>query len=138
MALRHAAVFMKAGSYVIRPKSSAPLLIWRRSIARIVPSLIGRSYVLPVRLSVIVRVSLAKSIASGEPNRSRNLSLMEIAESGVNGCACDDRRGLRTQSARSESCERRAVFAGQQELAFAEAAFRSDEERRCFDLHRRP
>jgi hypothetical protein len=33
-----AAVFMNAGSYVINPKSSAPALIWRRSIARIVPS----------------------------------------------------------------------------------------------------
>jgi hypothetical protein len=38
MALRQFAVFMKAGSYVISPKSSAPVLIWRRSMARIVPS----------------------------------------------------------------------------------------------------
>jgi hypothetical protein len=38
-----AAVFMKAGSYVIRPKSSSEVLIWRRSIARIVPSATGIS-----------------------------------------------------------------------------------------------
>src|SRR4051812_4526803 len=48
---------MNAGSYVIRPKSSAWALIWRRSIARMVPSWIGRSYFLPVRLSTIVSVS---------------------------------------------------------------------------------
>jgi len=41
MALRHAAVFMKAGSYVIRPKSSSPVRICRRSMALIVPSVIG-------------------------------------------------------------------------------------------------
>jgi len=29
---------MKAGSYVISPKSSGDALIWRKSIARIVPS----------------------------------------------------------------------------------------------------
>ena len=52
--LLHDAVFMNAGSYVMRPKSVGCSLIWRRSIARIVPSLIGRSYDLPVRLSVIV------------------------------------------------------------------------------------
>src|SRR5262245_20314067 len=57
MALRQFAVFMNAGSYVIRPKSSAPFLIWRRSIARIVPSWMGSSYCLPVRLSTIVRVA---------------------------------------------------------------------------------
>ena len=48
---------MNAGSYVISPKSSAPVLIWRRSIARMVPSWIGSSYFFPVRLSVIVSVS---------------------------------------------------------------------------------
>src|SRR4051794_2797375 len=46
----------------MRPKSSAPVLIWRRSIARIVPSLIGRTYCLPVRLSVTVRVSAMQRI----------------------------------------------------------------------------
>src|SRR5260370_42689033 len=55
--LRHEAVFMNAGSYVIRPKSSSWTLIFRRSIARIVSSVIGTSYVFPVRLSVMVRVS---------------------------------------------------------------------------------
>src|SRR6516225_7187428 len=58
MALRQLAVFMNAGSYVIKPKSFALTLIRRRSIARIVPSWIATSYVLPVRLSVIVSVSL--------------------------------------------------------------------------------
>src|ERR1017187_6500085 len=57
MLLRHDAVFINAGSYVISPKSSGPVLICRRSIARIVPSWIGTSYFLPVRLSTIVSVS---------------------------------------------------------------------------------
>src|SRR5437588_8795358 len=61
MALRQFAVFMNAGSYVIRPKSSGPALIWRRSIARIVPSWIGSSYFFPVRLSTIVSVSAIRS-----------------------------------------------------------------------------
>src|SRR5262249_46192177 len=66
IALRHSAVFMNAGSYVIRPKSSGPVLIWRRSIARMVPSWIGRSYFLPVRLSTIVSVSaIGVSVVSG-------------------------------------------------------------------------
>src|SRR5262245_40190051 len=39
------------------PNSSAATLICRRSVALIVPSWIGTSYCLPVRLSVIVRVS---------------------------------------------------------------------------------
>jgi hypothetical protein len=38
IALLHDAVFMKAGSYVIRPNSPGSFLIWRRSIARIVVS----------------------------------------------------------------------------------------------------
>src|SRR5215475_5419520 len=50
------AVFMNAGSYVIRPKSSEETLIFRRSVARIAPSSIGKSYFLPVRLSSIVSV----------------------------------------------------------------------------------
>ena len=56
MLLRHDAVFMNAGSYVINPKSSGPALICRRLIARIVPSSTGTLYVLPVRLSVMVSV----------------------------------------------------------------------------------
>src|SRR5215467_8300091 len=48
---------MNAGSYVMSPKSSAPVLICRRSIARMVPFWTGSSYCLPVRLSVIVNVS---------------------------------------------------------------------------------
>ena len=43
---------MNAGSYVMRPKSSSSVLIWRRSMLRIVPSVIGISYCCPVRLSV--------------------------------------------------------------------------------------
>src|SRR6185436_9995614 len=57
MALRQLAVLRNAGSYVMRPKSSGAVLIFLRSIARIVPSVTGTSYVLPVRLSLIVRVS---------------------------------------------------------------------------------
>src|SRR3954462_10392834 len=34
------------------PNSSSSTLIWRRSIARTVPSVIGSSYFLPVRLSM--------------------------------------------------------------------------------------
>src|SRR2546425_7643837 len=48
---------MNAGSYVISPKSSGPVLICLRSMARIAPSLTGSSYVFPVRLSVTVSVS---------------------------------------------------------------------------------
>src|SRR5687768_15607251 len=58
MVLRVDAVFMKAGSYVISPKSSGPVRTWRRSMARTAPSLIGISYDLPVRLSRTVSVSL--------------------------------------------------------------------------------
>src|SRR5258708_32297671 len=57
MALRQFAVFMNAGSYVISPKSSGDALIWRRSIARIVPSWTGSSYFFPVRLSTVQMVS---------------------------------------------------------------------------------
>src|SRR5687768_3321962 len=53
---------MNAGSYVIIPNSSAATLIWRRSVALIVPSWIGTSYFLPVRLSVIVSVSGMRSV----------------------------------------------------------------------------
>src|SRR6187431_927836 len=48
---------MNAGSYVIIPNSSAVTFTWRRSVALMVPSWIGISYCLPVRLSVIVSVS---------------------------------------------------------------------------------
>src|SRR6476660_5019436 len=39
------------------PVSSCPALICFRSVARIAPSLMGTSYCLPVRLSVMVSVS---------------------------------------------------------------------------------
>src|SRR6476660_2863121 len=61
MRLLHAAVFMNAGSYVIIPNSSAVTLIWRRSVALMVPSWIGTWYCFPVRLSVIVSVSAIRS-----------------------------------------------------------------------------
>src|SRR3954453_10351418 len=54
---RHDAGFVYAGAYVIRPKSSSSTLIWRKSMARTVPSVISISYVWPVRLSVTVSVS---------------------------------------------------------------------------------
>src|SRR5687767_10845043 len=41
----------------MRPKSSSSTFIWRKSIAFTVPSVIGTSKVLPVRLSVTVSVS---------------------------------------------------------------------------------
>src|SRR6188472_2045644 len=66
MALRHEAVLVNAGSYVINPKSSSDTLILRRSMALMVPSVIGTSYCLPVRLSVIVSVS---AIASHQGRR---------------------------------------------------------------------
>src|ERR1700737_2582110 len=43
----------------MRPKSSSETLIWRRSGARIVPSVISSSYWRPVRLSVTLRLSRA-------------------------------------------------------------------------------
>src|SRR5205085_2319011 len=56
---------MNAGSYVIKPKSSAVVLICRRSMARMVPSWIGSSYLLPVRLSTIVRESAMRFVVCG-------------------------------------------------------------------------
>src|SRR6266550_538601 len=65
IALRHAAVFRNPGSYVASPASSLATLIWRRSTARIVPSWMGSSYVLPVRLSVTDRVLFDTRIVLG-------------------------------------------------------------------------
>src|SRR3989442_1770177 len=65
MALRHAAVFRNPGSYVASPASSSATLIWRRSTARIVPSWMGSSYCLPVRLSVTDRVLFDTRIVLG-------------------------------------------------------------------------
>ncbi len=77
MELRQFAVFMKAGSYVIRPKSSSDALICRRSMALMVPSWMGSSYFLPVRLSTIVSVSAIE--VSSRPSRSA------VAPSGWSG-----------------------------------------------------
>src|SRR5687767_2636419 len=83
MALRQAAVFRKAGSYVLSPASSEPALICLRSVARIAPSLMGTSYCLPVRLSVIVSVSamLKSSVVS------RQSSVVSRQSSVVSGVA---------------------------------------------------
>jgi hypothetical protein len=43
MELRHDAVFMNAGSYVIIPKSSSATLIFLRSMALMVSSVMGTS-----------------------------------------------------------------------------------------------
>src|SRR3954447_325267 len=68
MAERVEAVFVNAGSYVMRPKSSSSTFIWRKSIARTVPSLISTCEVLPVRLSVTDSVSLAVATAPSCPS----------------------------------------------------------------------
>src|SRR5512132_1209751 len=59
IALRHDAVLRYAGSYDMRPPSPSSTLIWRRSVAWIVPSVIGSVYSRPVRLSVTLSVSSA-------------------------------------------------------------------------------
>src|SRR6059058_4710200 len=84
MALRHAAVFRNPGSYVASPASVSTALIWRRSTARIVPSWMGSSYVLPVRLSVTDRVLFDKRIVLekglGKDNLYRPLPSSIICE----------------------------------------------------------
>ena len=80
IALRQDAVLRKAGSLDISPKSSGSTLICRRSMARIVPSVIGISYCFPVRLSVIVSVS-AMSVESAREVRSQT-SEVRSQESG--------------------------------------------------------
>src|SRR3954467_675836 len=83
---RHDAVFVYAGSYVIRPKSSSSTLIWRKSIARTVPSVISISYVRPVRLSVTVRVSPPCGAAPSPPLPVACVSvLIASPESGPRG-----------------------------------------------------
>src|SRR3954466_6428598 len=65
MADRQEAVFMNAGSYVMTPKSLSLTLMSRSAVARTVPSSIGTSYDLPVRLSVIV--SESEAVATPPP-----------------------------------------------------------------------
>src|SRR5690242_7731208 len=108
MALRQAAVFMNAGSYVMRPKSSASVLICRRSVARIVPSVIGSSYFFPVRLSVTVRVLLAIERAS----------LSNVATARSDDRQSGDGGGFRAQSPHAEALEDRLVLPREIELAF--------------------
>src|SRR3989441_9215807 len=69
IALRQAAVFRNPGSYIASPASSSVTLIWRRSTARIVPSWMGSSYVLPVRMSVTDRVLFDTRIVLGNGSR---------------------------------------------------------------------
>src|SRR5713101_7890443 len=107
MALRQAAVFMNAGSYVMRPKSSPSVLICRRSVARIVPSVIGSSYFFPVRLSVTVRVLLAIERAS----------LSNVATARSDDRQGDDCGGLRAQSPRAKTLKGRLVLPRQIQLA---------------------
>src|SRR5438552_11144464 len=126
MALRHEAVFMNAGSYVIRPKSSLPFLIWRRSVALIVPSLIGTSYDFPVRLSVIVRVSLAKC----NLRRLRRVNLSEIAPPRCDNCHRRQGRRFGPQTPRTEALEERSMRSGEGQFAVAPPSLRTDEERR--------
>src|SRR3954447_3612746 len=70
ISLRHDAVFVNAGSYAIRPKSSSSTLIPRSSIALIVPSVISSSYCSPVRLSVTEREPFLSAVATA-PSPSR-------------------------------------------------------------------
>src|SRR4051794_6237426 len=65
IALRTDAVFMNAGSYVMRPRSSSSTFACRSAVARIAPSSIGASYVLPVRSSVNLSVSVMKKLLLG-------------------------------------------------------------------------
>src|SRR5438067_1771191 len=110
MALRHAAVFMNAGSYVIRPKSSPETLILRRSVARMVPSAMGTSYVFSVRLSVMVRVLLA-------------IGRVNLSPSHHGDGRRDDGRRFRAKAARPELCEGAVVGSGRLQFCFGEAAF---------------
>ncbi len=77
IALRHDAVFMNAGSYVMSPNSSACTLIWRRSTARMTvsPSVpggrMGIAYGLPVRVSLISRVPEDSASSPALPSAPR-------------------------------------------------------------------
>ena len=65
--LLQVAVLVSAGSYPMSPESSDETLIWRRSAVRMAPFSMGSSYCLPVRLSVIVRVSCVAMAAVSSP-----------------------------------------------------------------------
>src|ERR1051325_904962 len=109
----------------MRPKSSASVLICRRSSALMVPSAIGTSYDFPVRLSVMDSVSAmaakcstgcvpwvpARSLQSGEPRHG------------------DDAGGLRAEPPRTEPRECAAVLSRGLQLALRPPALGSDEER---------
>src|SRR5215470_20251417 len=83
------AVLTKAGSYESSPKSSGPVRNWRRSMARMAPLTMGRSEVLPVRLSVIVTELVAMV---GPPSCSRDELLEVDADQLELSCALHHRR----------------------------------------------
>src|SRR5579872_3921645 len=82
-----------------------------------VPSAIGTSYFLPVRLSVIERVLLP----------IRPASLSNVAISGGDDCHRHKCGRFGAQTAAAEALEESAVFLRQLDFALAEAAFRADE-----------
>ena len=82
----HDAVFVKAGSYVIRPKSFSSDLILRRSSARTVPSSIGSSYVFPVRLSVIV-IEFFPDMTSFRRKSARFARILDPRQTGATAAA---------------------------------------------------
>src|SRR6267143_1149410 len=114
MALRQAAVFMKAGSYVIRPKSSSLTLILRRSVARMVSSLMGTSYDWPVRLSVMVRLLVGKRLLRC---RSSASIYQKLAGARSHERGGHDGRRFGAKAADAETFEGAAVLAS--ELQFA-------------------
>src|SRR6185503_9431794 len=77
-ALFTAAVAMKPGSYVRSPGSSAAVRILLSSVARIAPSWIGMTYVLPVRSSRTVSVS-PRSLARGSATGGVPVSMAMVA-----------------------------------------------------------
>src|ERR1700759_2343173 len=91
IALRHAAVFMNAGSYERTPSLA-------RSVARIAPSTIGKTCSSPVRLSTTVRVSSATTwsvpVLRGVDALNRRAPLLEPIRRDVDRPALADHRHL--------------------------------------------
>src|SRR5262245_13835349 len=83
IALLHDAVFMKAGSYVIRPNSASDVFTWRRSIARTTvspstpPCRMGVLYAFLVRESVMSSFPISfKSWLGAEPDVLLSLAML--------------------------------------------------------------
>src|SRR3954453_15559357 len=124
MAERVEAVFVNAGSYVMRPKSSSSTFIWRKSIARAGPSVMSISYVLPVRLSVTDSVSLAVATPPALPSLPWVSSLMHLSLRSGHGPPAGQRlraKGGRADRARTRvgARTRRARRAGSRGLTAA-------------------